>query len=191
MSEATKPGGAALWRVWRDGSPEPARPQAPDALSIAAYAENRLTPPGRDPELDAATVAIEAWLASDPDALSDLAAARTAAGSVQSDRVDAAIVARAATLIAAPAPGIVPFRPKRQNWRGAVAWSGLAASLLAASLVGFSIGLDDSLSLLGAGASPSSEQASPSLEQEVIGPSGSVLPGVDSVLPGLDEDSGT
>ncbi len=123
---------AALWRRWQALNRGPATPAPePDAVLLAAYAEDRLD--------EAASAAVELWLAERPEALADILAARTAdAAPIE---VPDAVIGRAAALVAAPQATVVPFRrPQRLGWRAAVAWSGLAASLLVTSLFGFSLG---------------------------------------------------
>jgi len=167
---------AAIWRRWRDGQAEAGRTAAePDALTLAAYAAGRLRL--GDPETDPALAAIEAWLAEHPDSLDDIVAARAARDDGIFDDAAAATIARAQSLIVQPQANIVPLR--RAGWRGAVAWSGIAASLIAASLVGFSIGTDDGLATGG-----SSQGQVQLLEQALIGPSA-------PILTADDEDSGT
>jgi negative regulator of sigma E activity len=123
---------------------------------VAAYAESRLGTAGGDPETDPAIIAVEAWLAHRPEALDDLVAAR------QTDTAAAAseaVIARAQALIVPRAANIVPFRAPRPAWRSAVTWTGIAASLMAASLVGFTIGADEWLNLSDSGQNPVLEQA--------------------------------
>ncbi len=126
----------ALWRRW-------ATPQrsveslAPDPLALAAYAEGRLGEAEAEP--------IERWLADHPAALdqvfADLAAAR-GASAISLPAVDAAIIARASALVTSATSNIVPLRRPVPTWRNALAWSSVAASLVAASLVGFTMGSD-------------------------------------------------
>jgi hypothetical protein len=156
---------AALWRRWRGGESAAGRAAGePDASLLAAYAENRLGRPGLDPEDDPAIAAIEAWLADHPEAFDDLLAARTAVDGT----ADAMLVDRAQALIAAPHGNIVPLRRAGSDWRNSVAWSGIAASLVAAVLIGFSLGTDDIVDLSGSGQNPAVEQA-------LIGSPGSIL----------------
>jgi hypothetical protein len=125
-----------LWRRWRALGGQ-SRLAEPNALLLAAYAEGRLS------EIEAAPV--EAWLASMPEALGDLLTARRA------DReppalVDERALDKACALVpdgGAPAGAeILPFRPRLPQWRTALAWSSIAASILCASLIGFSMGSD-------------------------------------------------
>jgi hypothetical protein len=118
----------ALWRRWR-GS-EPMTAPAPDALTLAAYAEGRLA------ETEAELV--EDWLAAYPQALADVAAARAVAAYPAIGAYEA-IVARASALVALAGARVVPLRPTA-HWRSALAWGGIAASLIGTSLVGFTMG---------------------------------------------------
>jgi hypothetical protein len=128
---------AALWRRWRSAAagqmPEPAEP---DALTLAAWAENRLS------EADARGA--EEWLAGHPEFWPDLAAARQAAQAPYMPGTEKAI-ARASALIAGGGE-VLPFRrpaaARPRSWRVAVAWAGMAASLVVTSLVGFNLGMD-------------------------------------------------
>jgi hypothetical protein len=141
---------AALWRRWRDGVAAAGEPAAePDPLLAAAYAENRLGRGAAGAEEDADIARVEAWLADHPDGVADLIVARAG------DEMPAPrrMMARAEALIAAPGANIVPLRPVRPpaNWRNAFAWSGIAASLVVACLMGFSVGSSDLLNLTSTG----------------------------------------
>jgi anti-sigma factor RsiW len=127
--------GWALWRWWRGRNAQLAVPM--DGLSLAAYAEGRLDANGAQ--------AVEYWLAAHPEALADVIAARAAA-EAPSSSTSAAIVARAAGLVHWPSAEVVPLRRAAPRWRTAVAWSGIAASLMVTSLVGFALGSDAYLS---------------------------------------------
>ncbi len=125
----------ALWRSWSTrGS---AAVPAPDALDLAAYAEGRLS--------EAEAAPIELWLAANParasDIFADIAAAR---GAMQHAILlaDAAVVVKAAALVSGLDDNVVPFRRAAPAWRNALAWSSVAASLVAVSLVGFAMGSD-------------------------------------------------
>ena len=134
-----------LWQRWR-ALGEKSRLAEPDALLLAAYAESRLS--------EAQAEAVEAWLAATPEALGDLVAARAPD---QPQPVDVRILEKAGALVPdAAVPGgaeILPFRPParqlRPQWRTALTWSSIAASLLCASLVGFSMGSEAYASLSG------------------------------------------
>ncbi len=139
-----------LWQRWQ-ALGEKSRVAEPDAMLLSAYAEGRLS------EAEAETV--EAWLAATPEALSDIIAARSTCQRpprvVYEHILDNAshLVAGAADPAAAAPVGaeIVAFRPKPRlpQWRTALAWSSIAASLLCASLVGFSMGSDAYANLSG------------------------------------------
>lgn len=139
-----------LWQRWQ-ALGEEFRVTEPDAMLLAAYAEGRLS------EAEAETV--EAWLAATPVALSDIIAARSTYQRppriVYEHILDEAthLVPGAAEPAAAEPTGteIVPFRPRQRlpQWRTALAWSSIAASLLCASLVGFSMGSDAYANLSG------------------------------------------
>lgn len=121
-----------LWQIWR--ALGKAEPPMPDALALAAYAESRLD--------EAAAEAVENWLAAHPEASADIAAAR-ALTLARSDRASDAMIARASALVANGAADVVPFRRhSTPAWRNALAWSSVAASLIATSLVGFALGTD-------------------------------------------------
>lgn len=154
----------ALWRRWQ--ASEMKKTCTPDALALAAYAEGHLG------EAEAGTV--EDWLAAHPEILADIQTARALAP-LPSDGTYEVAVARACALVAdddtAPETGnVVPFRRVARSWRDALAWSSVAASLVAASLVGFSMGSDASQSLWHAqtqvttGASADLLDASPTLD---------------------------
>lgn len=162
---------AALWRRWRSASASvEAAGTAPDAMMLAAYAENRL------PEAVAET--IEDWLVTQPEAVSDVLAARRAAHS-ESPAASPAVVARAAALVAAGDAQILTFgQPagRRASWRAAALWSGMAASLVITSMIGFTLGNSAYLDLAGG--------ASPALGQELFDPP-------TGLFNSLDEDPNT
>ena len=136
-------GDAALWQRWRPEARAAAGEAA--ALDLAAYAEGRLDEAQAEP--------VEAWLFAHPDGLVELAAVRAAAVAPLPQATEA-MIARAAALIAPAAATVVPFRARRiasrPSWRMAMAWGGIAASLLATSLVGFTIGNSAYLTFVGA-----------------------------------------
>jgi anti-sigma factor RsiW len=140
-----------LWRRWQ-ALGEDSRVAEPDMLLLAAYAEGRLSEAEAEP--------VEAWLAATPDRLSDIIAARTTYQRPPR-LVFEHVLETAYELVpgeATPAGAeILPFRPRlRPQWRTAIAWSSLAASILCASLVGFSMGSDAYTNLSGAQAVDSS-----------------------------------
>ncbi len=132
--------GRELWRRWRAlGNAEPPA-AAPDALALARYAEGRLS--------EAEAESVEDWLAARPERLAEIAAARGVAQQPLA-AADEAMIAKACALVAGDDdPKIVKLRPAG-NWRNALAWSSVAASLVAVSLVGFAMGSDAYRSLSG------------------------------------------
>ena len=134
-----------LWQRWQARG-EKSLVAEPDALLLAVYAEGRLSEAEAEP--------VEAWLAATPDALSDLLAAR--ATDEHQPHVDRRILSAACALVpgvAQPSATILPFRAPSSRgvpqWRTALAWSSIAASLLCASLIGFSLGSDAYMNLAG------------------------------------------
>lgn len=147
----------ALWQRWstldeaaKDVGPGDARP---DAMDLAAFAENRLG----DPE----AAAIAAFLAANPVIAEDVIAASRATEIAPraGDAALAATIARAAALVpgqagAANRPrgdkraggdNVVPFRAARlpaSPWPTAARWGALAASLALVSWLGFALGSD-------------------------------------------------
>lgn len=132
----------ALWQRWSATGAGLARP---DPLTLAAFAEGRLS--------GAARAEIEAFLAADPELAGDVAAARQAlaprAGDTAGldtglDAALAATIARAAALVpGAAGDNVVPFRPARRtasSWPLAVRWGVLAASFALISWLGFALG---------------------------------------------------
>jgi len=160
-----------LWQRWR-ALGEKSRVAEPDAMLLAAYAEGRLS--------EAEAEAVEAWLAATPEALSDLVAARSTSHHLAEER----ILDKASDLVpgrTTPAGAeILPFRPRPPQllpqWRTALAWSSIAASLLCASLVGFSMGSDAYANLSGSQAIDTTAE-------------GLGAPGLDSSY--FSDDSGT
>jgi hypothetical protein len=181
MSGGINQGDAALWRRWQlaaaGETAAGATPLAaePEASILAAYAEYRLPGFEGDAEADATLRAVEAWLSSNPDTLGDVLAARGVMA--ETETVSAAAIDRAMRLVVDAEDGAISLSPRRGGWRRSVAWGGIAAGLVAASIVGFSVGLDDVLSLASAGKVQS-------MDQELLGPPG-------ALLGGLNEDSAT
>ncbi len=148
---------SALWWRWRDGqdvAPGDAAAE-PDALILAAYADNRLGRPGIDPEADPAIAEVEAWLVECPEALDDVVAARSPSTGPASE----ALVARAQSLVARPNEKVRPLMSARPSWRSAAAWSGIAASMIVAVLIGFQIGRSNIIDQPDTGQNPTAEQA--------------------------------
>jgi anti-sigma factor RsiW len=150
------------------------RSQATDAppdeaghfLDLAAFAEGRLD--GEDAER------IAALLAADPEAASDVAAARAPLAASVDDAEIERVIARASSLRPAPGHGAVlvftRLAPRRSAVRGLAGWTSLAAALAMAGWLGFAMGSDTSLAL---GTAVQSSQ--PSFLHELIDPDNSVL----------------
>ncbi|HXP30986.1 MAG TPA: hypothetical protein VN832_07840 [Stellaceae bacterium] len=165
-------GEAALWARWRALAAAwgAGRVPEPDALLLAAYAEGRLD--------EAAAASVEDWLAEEPERIADVAAARAAISAPPAVAPEG-LVARAAALVGPVDPQIVPFRYPTQRaagWRSVAAWGGLAASILATSLIGFALGNDAYVTLAGGSAGESAVQ-------DLFEPPGS------GILPTMEEDS--
>src|SRR5579885_1705321 len=132
MTEQGDQDGLALWRRWRSRTPALARDGGDKALLLAAYLDGRLR--------GAKAEAVEDWLVDHPEALDDMIAARALQRAPLPEAPEA-MIARAQALIARPNGSVVPLAPAAQRgWRSAAAWSGVAAGLLATSLIGFTLG---------------------------------------------------
>lgn len=135
-----------LWQRWQAlGGKGTAR--EPDSLSIAAYAEGRLS--------EGEAEAVEAWLAARPEAVDDIVAARVFDRRPPRVTFEHALI-RACNLVPGTVPAAQPTatvlsfgRRVAPQLRTALAWSSIAASLVCASLVGFSMGSDAYASLSG------------------------------------------
>jgi len=133
MTHLNRPDDADLFRHYQAVLGEP----APDATTLAAYAEGRL-PAEAEP-------AVAAWLAAHPGVAEDIEVARmiAALGDPPHDAAAERIAARAEALVL-PA-NVVPLRrPGRPRfvWREAASWTALAASVALAGWLGFSLGTD-------------------------------------------------
>jgi len=116
-------------------------------LDLAAFAEGRLDPDERE--------RIAEWLRSHKEAADDIAAARALASAAASEALPETSVARACAIVGGAGPSrrgiVVPF-PSREGKRpllGTVArlgaqWGGLAAALVVAGWLGFTLGVDTS-----------------------------------------------
>jgi len=158
MAEPTvSPEQAALWRRWCEAAATAGEPTAaePDALTLAAYAEDRLSAGGVE--------SVEDWLALNPQVAGDILAARQAEA-LASAAAPEAVIARAAALVGGGSAQILPFRGQaaRPSWRNAIAWGAMAASILVASLVGFAMGNSTYVTLI--------DGSSVSLSQELLDP---------------------
>lgn len=115
-------------------------------LDLAEYADGRLDEDDR--------ARIEEWLAADPMAAADVAAARTltdAEGTLEPAPEPA--IARACALVGGGAMAgvnVLPFRARRHHASGldlVARWGSLAAAMAVASWLGFTLGMDTSRSL--------------------------------------------
>jgi anti-sigma factor RsiW len=128
-----------LWQRWRALGTAPSVTE-PDALLLAAYAEGRLN--------ETEAEAVETWLAAEPEQVDDVVAAREI--NQRPPRiVYQHVLSNACHLIpeteaesTSQGSNVVPLRRRLPQWRTALAWSSVAASLLCASMVGFSMGSD-------------------------------------------------
>jgi len=133
---------AALWRRWRrSAEAETGDVGAPDAMTLAAYAEGRLDEEGAAP--------VEDWLLHNPEALAELAAVRATVAEAAPESV----IAHAAALIVAGEGNVIPMplaaaRPR--GLRAVAIWGGFAASLALTSLAGFSLGSSTYVGFAGA-----------------------------------------
>ncbi|MDX2104655.1 MAG: hypothetical protein SF002_19190 [Alphaproteobacteria bacterium] len=131
MSDPIDPAGdRRLWQRVRLSLPEPPEP---DLMTLAAYAEGRLA--------DAEAEAVEAWLIHHPEALADIAAARSSLGAAPAP-VPLPVVRAARTL----APSA-----QRAVWPQAMRWSSFAAAVVLVAFLGFQMGVATATSLIDPG----------------------------------------
>lgn len=146
-ASGARPPGLPGW-MWRRRSRE-RKASAGDAshaeterlLDLASFADGRLG--------DDKTKRIAALIAHDPQAAADVAVARSLSG-VAAPPADAWVIARAAALVderkadgAGEYGQVISFplhSPAPPVWRGATAWSSLAAAIALASWLGFDLG---------------------------------------------------
>jgi anti-sigma factor RsiW len=140
-----------LWR--RSRMIEAAEDENARYLDMAAFAEGRLDPDERE--------RVAEWLQSRPDAAGDIAAARALASGAPYESLPETAVARACAIAGGTGPSrpssVVAFRPRadRRPVLGAVAqWGSLAAALVVAGWLGFTLGMDTSGMMTRNGAGP-------------------------------------
>jgi anti-sigma factor RsiW len=130
----------ALWQ--RSATTEMVEEEAERLLDLAGFADGRLDPEERD--------RVAERLARDPEATADVAAARALArGGGDSGFVPEHAVERACALVSEPERGrVIPF----PGWRlssptlpGIARWASLAAAVMVASWLGFTLGTDFSV----------------------------------------------
>ena len=132
--------------LWQHGRTVEVTPdEAERFLDLAGFADGRLDPDDRE--------RVAEWLAGDPIAAGDVAAARGhASGAEPADPLSEPMIARAVALVAAAETrhaAIIPFPPSRRSqmmMQGLARWSSLAAAMAVASWLGFTLGVDTSLS---------------------------------------------
>ncbi len=141
-----KPAGVPDRALWQRGRLlDMEEDEAERFLDLAGFADGRLDPDDRE--------RVAELLAGDPTASADVAAACALAE--MAERAEAApetILARAAALVGPGAPQrdmVIPFAPNRRDrprLHGMADWGSLAAAIAVASWLGFTLGMDASLS---------------------------------------------
>ena len=137
--------GAGLWARARPGWGAAHTPETPNPLMLAAYLDDTLDEAGRE--------AVEAWMATTPEALELMIAARAELAEPPGapDAAPESLVSRAQGLVWAPLReparesgglgawlrGLIGFEP--EAWRP-LAWAGVTAALLVVSAGGFELG---------------------------------------------------
>jgi anti-sigma factor RsiW len=142
MSQTDESSDRALWqrsRLTDAPADEPAR-----FLDLAGFADGILDADEEE--------RVAAFLAADPAAAADVAAAQVAAGGIDERPAGfERIVARACALVPDPqfsTARIIAFAPRqRRVLHGLAQWGSLAAAILVASWLGFSMGNDTSMAL--------------------------------------------
>jgi len=136
---------AALWRRSRMVDMTEDAAEVERYLDLAGVADGRLDPDDRE--------RVAEWLADDPVAAADVAAARAlAARAERLDAVPGAVIARASALVDGGGPRrgtVIPFWPSRRDrprLRGVAGWGSLVAAMAVASWLGFTLGMDTSSS---------------------------------------------
>ncbi len=134
---------AALWRTIR--TIDAAEDEAERYLDLAGYADGHLDPDDRE--------RVAEWLAADPVAAGDVAAARLlGASTARPEAVPEPAIARACALIGgdeAQLGTVIPFAPRHRvspSLHGMAGWSSLVAAMAVASWLGFTLGMDTSRS---------------------------------------------
>lgn len=128
-----------LWR--RSRATDAVEDEAERCLDLAGFADGLLDPDDRE--------RVAERLAGDPDAAADIAAA-LALGGAEGNETPEAVVARACALLGGnpPAAGnVIPLRPRPRMQamaRGAAQWASLAAAVVIAGWLGFTLGMDAS-----------------------------------------------
>ncbi len=127
---------AALWRRSQTVDMTEDEAEAERYLDLAGFADGRLDPDDRE--------RVAEWLAEDPVAAGDVAAARALAG--RPEAVSEPAIARASALVEPQGGKVIPFAPRRPRLRSVARWGSLVAAMAVASWLGFTLGADTSLS---------------------------------------------
>jgi anti-sigma factor RsiW len=132
----------ALWQ--RSRMTDAPEDESERALDLAGFTDDFLDPDDRE--------RVAEWLADDPLAAGDVAAARTLATRIeQLEAAPGAVIARACALVGGGAPrrGMVVAFPigqrNRSRLRDMAGWGSLVAATAVASWLGFTLGMDTSL----------------------------------------------
>jgi anti-sigma factor RsiW len=137
---------AALWR--RSRITDAAENDVERYLDLAGFVDGLLDPDERE--------RVAERLAGDPVAAADVAAARVAADrAAPPTAVPETVIARACALVGGNEPRhavVIPFLPpRRPRLRSMAGWGSLVAAMVVASWLGFTLGVDTSLSFTQAG----------------------------------------
>jgi anti-sigma factor RsiW len=146
MSRTDEPSDHALWQ--RSRVTDAPADEAARFLDLAGFADDLLDPDERE--------RVAAVLAADPTGAADVAAAQALARIERPAGLER-IVARACALVPArqfSTARVIPFVPgHRRVLHGLAQWGSLAAAIVVASWLGFSMGSDTSLALIHPGVS--------------------------------------
>jgi anti-sigma factor RsiW len=132
---------AALWRRSRTVDMTEGAAEAERYLDLAGFADGRLDPDDRE--------RVAEFLAGDSVAAGDVAAALALAG--RQGAAPESAIARACALVEPRCATVVPFphnRRDRPRLQGMARWGSLVAAMAVASWLGFTLGMDTSLSLV-------------------------------------------
>lgn len=158
---------AALWQ--RSRSAELSDDEAARFLDLAGFAERRLDADDEE--------RVAEWLARDPAIASDIAIARALGGeTAPPEAAPDAVLARACALVggsAAPSErNVLPFAPRRRRPQlfGLAQWGSLAAAVVVAGWLGFTLGVDTSQSFYALG-----QNGDEGLFHELLDPSTGML----------------
>jgi anti-sigma factor RsiW len=142
MSRTDESSDHALWE--RSRALDAPADEAAHALDLAGFAEGLLDPDEQE--------RVGALVAADPAAAADVTAAQASSGGIDERPAGfERIVARACALVPDAqfsTARVIAFTPRQRRVRhGLAQWAGLAAAILVASWLGFSMGSDTSFAL--------------------------------------------